>query len=392
MNAPFKPSEISASRSFVIGAAIMLVTLVGISLSLTVPLLSLEMERMGVSGTMNGINTAVNGIANLIVIPFVPRLAARFGLRRVLLAAIIVGMATIPAFKLVSFPFWFPLRFLFGASLGTLFVLSEYWINAAAPPDRRGLVMGIYGTSLALGFAAGPLLLTFGGTEGWVPYGAAVVLYGLALVPLAFTRGVTPGLETHEDNTGKGVFWFIRAAPVATFAAFVFGAVETGGFSLLPVYGLRLGLPETSAAFLVSIVALGSVLFQIPLGLLSDKVNRRLLLLVCGVCGAVGAMLLPLTSGNLTAFYALLFIFGGISGGLYPVGLAHLGSRYRGLDLASANAAFVMLYSAGLIIGPPAVGAGMDAMGNNGFAFVLASLLGGYGLMVAQRMLRLRHD
>ncbi len=263
----------SSLRVRSLAAAIGSVAAVGVALSLSIPLLSLEMERMGVSNTGIGINTAIAGLASVIVIPFVPRLAARTGVLPLLWGSVIVGALSLLAFEaLWSFAWWFPLRFVFSATLGVLFVLSEYWINAAAPPARRGLVMGVYATVLALGFATGPAVLAAVGTSGWPPYLAGAALFALASLPLAFAQGLTP--EPRGGNK-RGVLSFLGAAPAATLAALVFGAVETGGFALLALYGLRLGFAPETAPYLLTAVALGNVALQIPIGLLSDRVDRR---------------------------------------------------------------------------------------------------------------------
>ncbi len=126
---------------------------------------------MGASSVVIGLNTAVAGLAAILTVPFVPRLAAMLGVVRLLASAIALGGLCLVAFKLVPhLVLWFPLRFVFSTTLGVLFVLSEFWINDAAPPQRRGLVMGVYATVLALGFAIGPALLTGLGTEGFAPY------------------------------------------------------------------------------------------------------------------------------------------------------------------------------------------------------------------------------
>src|SRR5215212_12250566 len=105
--------------------------------------------------------------------------APSVGFDRERISALTAAIACVTAAAVVSFlgfrllhdiVWWFPLRFLFSASFGVLFVLSEYWINAVAPPDRRGFVMGIYATVLALGFAIGPAVLKLVGTTGWPPY------------------------------------------------------------------------------------------------------------------------------------------------------------------------------------------------------------------------------
>jgi MFS family permease len=358
------------------------VSVVGLGISLTVPLLSLEMERMGVSGTWIGINTAIAGVASILVVPFVPRIAARVGVLPLLWLCIAATAVSLIAFRAVfDFWWWFPIRFVFSAALGTLFVLSEFWINSAAPPDRRGFVMGIYATVLALGFAAGPAVLLVTGTAGWAPYLAASALFLLAGAPLVLARGLSPAMDGHGR---RSVFSFIVAAPVATVAALIFGAVETGGFALLPIYALKLGFEASMGALLVSVVALGNVVFQIPLGILSDRIDRRAILLSVAAVGMAGALAIPFVSGP--ALFVVLFVWGGVTGALYTVGLAHLGARFVGRDLASANAAFVILYNVGLMIGPPAVGGGMDLLPPHGFAYALAAFFAVYVVIVALRM------
>ena len=367
----------------VIAAAILLIALVGVSLSIFIPLLSIAMERMLIPATVSGLNTAAAGIGTLAIAPFVPGLAARFGVRAILFIAIIVAAIMAIGFPLLPFALWFPLRFVFGAAIGTLFVLSEYWINAAAPDDRRGMVMGIYATVLSLGFAAGPLALLYTGTQGTTPYiaGAGIIL--LALVPLLLAQGSTPQISGGGKTPALAMMTMI---PTATFAALVFGAIETGGFALFPVYGLRNAMTETTAATLISIVAAGNVVSQIPLGLLSDRMDRPRLLLICALVGVAGCIAMPLAIADQRMFFAVLFIWGGFTGGLYTVGLAHLGSRFTGADLANANAAFVMLYSIGLIAGPPFVGAGMDLLGSHGFAAALGLMLALYAGLIVGRM------
>ncbi len=383
MHAPNRPA-VQTSRTASIAAAISAISVVGVGISLSIPLLALEMESRGISGTLIGINTAVAGVATIFTAPFVPLLVRNLGIRVLLSFAIAVTALSLLAFKAVpSFPMWFPLRFAFGAALCVLFAVSEFWINAVAPPERRGLIMGIYATALSVGAAMGPIILSILGPSGWPPYIAGAVV---------LSAGVIPILLAHDDMTPKivdedhhGVLAFVRRSPSATLAALVFGAIETAVMSFLPLYGLRLGLPGGEASLLLTIAVLGNVAFQIPLGLVSDKIDRRLLLLVCAVVGCIGGLILPFVPITSLAFKVTVFIATGVVGSLYTVGLAHLGSRFHGADLAAANAAFVMLYSIGLIIGPPLVGAGMDAYNPYGFAFVMSGMLGAYALVVAIR-------
>ncbi|KQP31886.1 hypothetical protein ASF49_08900 [Methylobacterium sp. Leaf104] len=385
---PAQPhSEIAGGARFAsIAAAITCVAVVGIGLSLTIPLLSIEMERMGASSTLIGVNTAVAGLAAILTVPFVPRLAARLGVLRLLVGAIVLGALCLVAFKLLQgIAWWFVLRFVFSTSLGALFVLSEFWINAAAPPERRGLVMGIYATVLALGFAVGPALLAVFGTQGHAPYLGGAGLFLVALVPLLLARELSPVIG---QGRGRPFFAYLRLAPAATVAALVYGAVETGGFAILPLYGLRLGYDAGTAAGLVSALALGNVVFQIPFGWLADRMDRRRVLLMAGLGGALGSSLIPLASASFPALLVLLFLWGGIAGTLYTVGLAHLGATVRGPELAGANAAFVVLYNVGLMLGPPIIGGGMDLAPPQGFAYSLCLLFLGYAVVVALRIVQ----
>lgn len=384
------PSETSPSRMFdrktilSIGAAIATIVTVGIGLSLSIPLLSFALHSKGASGAMIGFNTSMSGFASILCAPFISGWAQRFGVRPLLATAIAIGVLSLLAFR-VTEPLWawFPLRFLFGAALAVLFVISEYWINAAAPEARRGLVLGIYASALSIGFALGPLLLTVAGTEGWRPFLTGSALFALAALPVVLSRDSAPVIT---DKPSAGIASFLWAAPAGTLAAFVFGATETGAMALLPIYGTAIGLDRVGAVTLISAFVLGNVLFQIPIGLVADRVERRWVLIFCASVGALGMFVIAVLPLGLTSLMLMLFGWGGIVAGLYTVGLAHLGSRFRGADLAQANAAFVVMYSMGLIIGPPLAGFGMDVWPPRGFATTLAVLFVAYLAVILTRM------
>lgn len=382
MHAPATAAQMSRTAS--IAAAISAISVVGIGISLSIPLLSLEMEARGINNSWIGINTAVAGIATVLTAPFIPTLVRKMGPRALLGIAIAITALSLPAFKAISsFALWFPLRFALGAALCVLFAVSEFWINAVAPPAKRGLIMGIYATALSIGAAMGPAILSFVGTQGWAPYLVGAGVLGLGLIPILIARGMAPKIE--NKGTGGGVLAFVRLSPSATLAALVFGAIETAVMSFLPLYGIRLGLGEASASLLLTIAVLGNVAFQIPLGIVSDRIDRRILLIFCASVGTLGAFTLPYVAVDSTLFHIAIFLVTGIVGSLYTVGLAHLGSRFHGADLAAANAAFVMLYSIGLVIGPPLVGFGMDLYNPYGFAVTIGGMLAVYVAIVGTR-------
>ncbi len=197
-----------------LAAAIACVVTVGIGLSLSIPLLSFALDAKGASRTLIGFNTAMPGVATLVCAPFISGWARRFGMARTLAAAIFVAAASLLAFNAVTPVWaWFPIRFGLGAALTVLFVLSEYWINAAAPESRRGLVLGVYATALSLGFALGPQVLGAVGTTGWPPYLAGAAILLLSGIPIALAGGRAPPIEDKPSAGFLSFFWLVPSQP-----------------------------------------------------------------------------------------------------------------------------------------------------------------------------------
>ncbi|WAJ31066.1 MFS transporter [Antarcticirhabdus aurantiaca] len=371
-----------------VGAAIASISAVGIALGLGLPLLSVILERRGVSASMIGANTAFAGIASLIAAPLVTPIARRLGVATTMLLSIVASaLAAIGFYVYDDIAAWFGLRLVFHFAVTTLFILSEFWISAAAPPDRRGLVLGLYATFLSLGFAAGPWLFSQVGSIGPLPFYLAAGILAAASLPILAAWRHQPAMSRAEAGSG-GAFWrYVVLVPTATAAVLVFGAVESGGFALFPVYGERIGFPEGDSALLLTAIGLGNVLLQIPIGLLSDRVrDRRHLLVAFALIGLAGSLGLPLIAGDWWTMAAVLFVWGGVVAGLYTVGLAHLGSRLTGSDLAAANAAFIFCYAFGMLLGPQVIGSSMDIFGPDGFAWSLGLFFAAYLALTVVRL------
>lgn len=354
-------------------AAVASISVVGIAIGLGTPLLSVILESRGYSASMIGLNTAVAGIASIAAAPVAIPIAARFGVVPTMLVMILVGALAFVGFHVAPYIWiWFPLRAVLHVALTVLFILSEYWISTSAPPQHRGFVLGIYATVLSLGFALGPWLFAQLGSQGFLPFGVTFAITMLAAIPVLAAWRQSPLIERSADET-RSFAGYILLVPTATAAVLVFGAVETGGFALFPVYGSRAGYSEADAALLLTMIGLGNVVLQVPLGMISDRMrDRRYLILACAIVGLGGIVALPWAASNWHLLAGLLFFWGGVVAALYTVGLSHLGSRLSGHELASANAAFVFCYGLGMILGPQAIGIGMDLFGQDGFAWSMA--------------------
>lgn len=365
-------------------AAISAISAVGVAIGLGLPLLSIILEKRGISSTMIGVNSAMAGVAAMMAASVTSKIAHDFGVARTMLIAVVVSALSALCFYFAdAFWMWFPLRIVFHGATTTLFILSEYWINMTAPPKKRGMVLGIYATGLAVGFAVGPLLFSVVGSEGIMPFlvGAAIIL--LAAIPIFLARGESPELSERPNHHFARYIWLV---PMASAAAFVFGAVQAGGLSLFPIYATREGFNESQAALLLTVMGIGNMVFQIPIGLLSDRMkDRRTLLALMAFAGVCGTLALPFLVDSWILVAALLLFWGGLVSGMYTVGLTHLGSRLKGADLVSANAAFIFCYAMGTIAGPQAVGISMDVAGTDGFAWALAVFFGLYVVLYGFR-------
>lgn len=377
-------TERERRRSLV--AVIACISVVGMGLGVSIPLLALMMERNGVPASIIGLNTAMPALATFLLTPFIPALLRRIPAIPFLLGCIAISAIAMPSYY--YFPniwLWFFIRFMNGVALTGLFVVSEFWVNMLADDKSRGRLIGIYGTVLSCGFASGPVLLFLVGTQGIAPFAVIGVLILSASIPLVlFGRGLAPRIT---ERPSHAFVTFLVAAPAATLAGFVYGATETNIFNMLPVYGVRIGLTEQAAAFVLSLFAAGNILLQIPIGIWSDRTDRRLVLLFCATIGLAGTLALPFVMHSIWLFAPTLFFFGGVVVGLYTVGLTLLGERFKGANLAAANAAFVMMFSLGALVGPPMAGTAMDLWDPHGLIVAMASLCGLYVLVAGWRYL-----
>jgi len=338
---------------------------IGLFLGIQMPLIALVLERWGVSGTLIGLNGAMPSLAVLLLGPFLAGIARRLGTMRSMLGGLAIGGASVLAMPyLPNLTAWFVLRFFMGFGLALPWIVGETWINTVASDRVRARVLGLYSSSLFLGMALGPILLQHVETTSPAPFVLATAALALAALPLVAARRLAPPVA---DYPRMGFLQVVLAAPTVTGAALMAGLSEMALFMLLPVYGLRAGLVESDALWLLTVLIAGAILLQFPLGWLADRVDRRLLL---GVMAALSALLVPLLApalANPWLSWPLLFVLGGLVLGYYTVGLALLGARFRPSELALANAAFVVLYETGAALGPGLAGAAMDIWSPSGY-------------------------
>jgi MFS family permease len=176
-------------------------------------------------------------------------------------------------------------------------------------------------------------------------------------------------------------------APVAMAGAFIGGFAEISNLSLIPNVALAAGLSPDSALWLLSTMTAGGVALQFPIGWLSDKVSRFTVTIALAIVFIVLALALPMALTTPLAAIVVAFLIGGVILGFYTVGLAIIGEHVGANDLAAANAAFLVMYQAGAIVGPFVAGIAMTTSPVTGFVATVVTLMAvsGFVLLVLER-------
>lgn len=358
---------------------------VGMALGLGTQLISILMAARGFSSSIIGYSGTVGGIATIIAAVFTARIAKRLGVARSILTMMAIGCASFLGFYYFeSIVIWFLLRFSLHFAITVMFILSEFWVNNSAPPAKRGTILAIYAITLGLGFTIGPTLLAHVGSQGFAPFGAACFLIALAAIPIIIAWNLSPQFK---DSDHIAFMRYIFAVPTSTMAVLVYGAIQMGALTLITPFSLNLGYNEAEASKFMSVLALGNVLLLIPIGMISDFVtDKRYPLMGCAIIGLVGTLTIPWIAEVKWQLTLDLFILGGVSAGLYTIGLAQLGARLKGFELAAANSAFIFCYGIGMLVGPTAIGKAMDIFSPFGFSDTMATFFGLYIILVITRV------
>ncbi len=354
------------SRGAVIATAMMF----GLTYSLSAALIALDLAKQNLGETLIGANAAMHALGVLVMAFLLPRIVAVFGVRRLVVLALVLSALVLAAFPVTPIWAWFPLRILLGAASEVLFVLSETWTNSLSTEATRARAMAAYTAALAVGFALGPLILSGIGTAGAVPFliGAGVAVGAAAFIALPKVKA--PAID---QPSKESPLYFMRLAPVAIGAIILNAAIETAGLSFLALYATSLGWPESDATRLMSCMMIGAILLQLPIGWLGDRVDRMTLVRGLAIAAGVGALVWPLALMNGIATYALLFLWGGAFVGIYTIMLAVVGSRFQGSDLVGIYAVMGLMWGVGALVGPVLAGLAMDLV-PHGLAFFAAAV------------------
>mgnify|MGYP003623249913 CR=1 FL=1 len=352
------PKENESAHILSRAAVVCTAAIFGLTYSLSAALIALDLAEMGLGEGLIGANAAMHAVGVLAMAFLLPHITAFLGIRRAMVGALFASALLLALFPAMPhYWLWFPLRVLLGAASETLFVLSETWLNALSSEQTRARAMGIYTAAMSVGFALGPLLLSFVGTDGYLPY-----LTGGGLAVLAAFFVMAPAVHApHIDKPEhSSPLRYMRLAPLALAATALNAAIEAARLTFLALYALSLGWQEPQATQLMTCMMLGAIVLQLPIGWLGDKTDRHRLVIIRAGRAALGALLWPLALQSPVATYGLLVIWGGLFVGIYTIMLTIVGSRFKGSDLVGIYASMGLLWGFGALLGPVLAGAAMQ--------------------------------
>lgn len=339
---------------FLLGVLIFAVSVVGLSMGSTLPLVSLRLHAAGVGSLAIGLVSALPAAGMILAALLVNRLCKRFNGRQLYLlcfALCVAGCAALlpgepPLALLIG------ARLLLGLGMGVLVILGESWVNELCDERRRGQIVAFYAACFTGCQLAGPAMISLFGAASNLPVWL-VCLANLLALGLVGRYLPSDWTEPDEDEPRRfSLLGFVRVAPALCLGVLFFAFFDAVVLSLFPVYASAHGYAVGVAALMASVILGGDMLFQVPLGWLSDRLDRRSLHLICGLLTLTLGLALPWLIDQPELLWPALAVLGAAAGGIYTLALVLIGQDFRGPELVTANACVGMLWGVGSLLGP----------------------------------------
>ena len=315
------------------------------------------------------------------------RIVERVGHIRVFAALASIASAAILVHAVFVHPItWGALRLISGFCFAGIYVVAESWLNDRATNETRGQLLSVYMVITYVGVGLGQLLLNLADPLGYGLFILGSVLISIALVPLLLSAGPAPHFETLSPINIKELF---QISPLGVVGALCEGTATAAFFAMGPVYATAIGYSLTQVSFFMTAGVIGCVVLQWPVGHLSDRYDRRLILTLT-TFAAAGVAFWGASAPSLTLIeqLALIALFGGLSLPLYSVCIAHANDFLEPHEMVAASGGLVLASGIGAVIRPLSVSLAMKHYGNGGFFWFLAGVHGLLGVFAIYRMIR----
>lgn len=389
----------NGARNRVAGLIILGNFLQSISVGINAIIFTTALSSYGASTALIGFILAIEFLSVFAISLGLPRLLKLFSLSAGLEISLLFRVPALIALCYTTDSRWWLLWvFLHGVGNFLYGILLQTWINGIDFGKNKGLVMGLFGTSISLGLAIGPLILALmtHRPDVLAPLMASIEVFlkqqlaieipatvsaltktGLVLsaafsaicaVPTLLCRFNTPKPVLSIDVSVRTL---IALSPAAYFAVMLCGFTILGLQSFITLYGIKNGLDVASASYLMTAFMLGSITLEAPIASLSDRFDRRYVIIVLVLLGLVSAIYLPIVVYWRWPAWILLFFWGGMMGAVFSICLALISERFEGDRIVVANGAFSIMDNLGGLIGVLVMGIAMDYLGEDGFPYAL---------------------
>lgn len=315
-----------------------------------------------------------------------PRLIQRVGHVRVFAALGSTISAVLILYPVLVEPWaWTLGRVIIGFCFCGVYVTAESWLNDASTNETRGKALSLYLMVQMAGIVAAQYIVSQGDITGYALFIIPSVLVSLAFAPILLSIRPMPQFAQTKPMTIRRLF---EASPLGCIGMFLLGGVFAAQFGMSAVYAARVGLSISQISVFVSVIYIAALVAQFPIGWMSDRIDRRILIMAVGFIGGFGALLAFFIPGNYTVLLISAGILGGTSNPVYALLIAYTNDYLEREDMAAASGGLLFINGVGAIAGPLIVGWMMDELGNNGYWMFSAVLMFLMGLYAAYRMTR----
>jgi len=341
----------------------------GIALGYFFTLIVIIQKLNGYSESVIGIISASFSLGLMIAGFFVSKILAKIGLYRMLLLSVTVQTACVISIFIYFIPINLILcSFIMGIMGGMNWMTMDTWANVVSNDKNRGKAIGLYNSSISIGFAIGPLIVAIFGTQGLFPILLSLLLMTIRVPALHVIKVHINNIKIPKQDI-KISFSFIKLAPFVFVAIFISGINDSSFSALFPAFMINELFSDRSIGLYFSIGLFGGVISQPFVGALTDKVDKRKFLFILLICHIIWPLFLFNFIYIPLIIVLSVIIWGFASISLYTVALAYLGERVSLKEISIATSLFIIIFESGAFFGPIIVGLSMNTYGNSGFIY-----------------------
>ncbi|MDP7554298.1 MAG: MFS transporter [Candidatus Thioglobus sp.] len=266
-------------------------------------------------------------------------------------------------------PVWFVARFLSGFCVAGIMIIVEGWLNSISSNENRGQIFSIHMVVVWGGLALGQGLFVIDNPAGVNLFILASILLSISLIPILLADIKAPENGNQETLSVKALW---RASPSGIATIGISATASAGFFGVGTIYAIKSGLSISETAIFMTLFIGFGALSQWPLGWLSDKIDRRKVILLCCASVVSICIVLAIFEFETTSFLLLSGLIGASTLPLYSLGVAQTNDRLEPKQMISASGTIVLVYSVFAALGPFTVSYFLSVFDKFGFLLFLS--------------------